>query len=110
MYLPSDIVLLPFPFTDLSASKKRPVHILKAPNFQGDFLAVAITSQSGYENSLALQQDDFKLGLLPKISFVRPDKLVTLNKSLVIQRIGKLSDSAFARIHHAVCLNLNCSN
>ena len=110
MYQPSDIVLLPFPFTDLSASKKRPVLILKEPNFQGDFLAVPITSQSGYENSLGLQQDDFILGTLPKISYVRPDKLVTLNKSLVIQRIGKLSDSAFARIHHAVCLNINCSH
>ena len=110
MYQPSDVVLLPFPFTDLSANKKRPVLILKAPNFQGDFLAVPITSQSGYENSLALQQDDFMLGFLPKISFVRPDKLVTLNGSLVISRIGKLSDSAFARIHHAVCLQINCSH
>jgi len=110
MYQPSNIVLLPFPFTDLSASKKRPVLIVKAPNFQGDFIAVPITSQSGYENSLALQQDDFMLGLLPKISYVRPDKLVTLNKSLIIQRIGKLSDSAFTRIHHAICLNINCSH
>jgi hypothetical protein len=45
MYQPSNIVLLPFPFTDLSASKKRPVLIVKAPNFQGDFIAVPITSQ-----------------------------------------------------------------
>jgi mRNA interferase MazF len=94
MYLPSDIVLLPFPFTDLPAYKKRPVLILKAPNFQGDFLAVPIISQLGYENSLVLQQDDFILGLLPKISFVVPDKLVTLNELSVIQRIGKLSESA----------------
>ena len=110
MYQPSDIVLLPFPFTDLSASKKRPVLILRAPNFQGDFLAVPITSQSGYENSLALQQDDLILGFLPKISYVRPDKLVTLNECLVIQRIGKLSDITFSRIHRAVCLNANCSH
>jgi len=47
---------------------------------------------------------------LPKISYVRPDKLVTLNESLVIQRIGKLSEITFTRIHHAVCLNTNCSH
>ena len=64
MYQPSEVVLLPFPFTDLSASKKRPVLILKKPNFQGDFLAVQITSQSGYENALVLHQDDFILGFL----------------------------------------------
>ena len=65
MYQPSEVVLLPFPFTDLSASKKRPVLILKKPNFQGDFLAVQITSQSGYKNALVLHQDDLILGLLP---------------------------------------------
>lgn len=108
MYQASDIVLLPFPFSDLSASKKRPVLILKTPNQQGDFLAIQITSQPGFDNALVLQQQDFALGLLPKISFVRPDKLVTLNTSLIVQRMGKLSDSAFARILHAICLTMDC--
>lgn len=52
MCLPSDVVLLPFPFSDLSANKKRPVLILKVANFQGDFLAVQITSQTGYMKML----------------------------------------------------------
>jgi len=108
MYRPSDVVLLPFPFTDLSAHKKRPVLILQAANTQGDFLAVQITSQAGHDGALVLQQDDFVLGLLPKTSFVRPDKLVTLHKSLVIRRIGVLSNEAFVRIHEGVCSNLNC--
>jgi len=108
MYQPSDVVLLPFPFSDLSAHKKRPVLILKTVNLQGDFLAVQITSQAGYEGALVLQQDDFALGLLPKTSYVRTDKLVTLNQSLVIQRIGVLSNNAFARIHESVCSNLHC--
>lgn len=85
MYQPSDVVLLPFPFSDLSAHKKRPVLILKAENVQGDFLAVQITSQPGYESALVLEQSDFSVGVLPKTSFVRPDKLITLNKSLVVQ-------------------------
>jgi mRNA interferase MazF len=108
MHQPSDVVLLPFPFSDLSANKKRPVLILKTANLQGDFLAVQITSQAGYKGALVLQQDDFILGFLPKISFVRPDKLVTLNKSLIIQRVGRLSNDAFARIHEGVCSTLNC--
>jgi mRNA interferase MazF len=110
MYLPSEIVLLPFPFTDLSAHKKRPVLILKKSNFQGDFLALQITSQSGFANALQLTQDDFVLGLLPKTSYVRPDKLITLNESLVIQRIGCISESAFTRIKQAICSNLDCFN
>lgn len=84
--------------------------ILKLPNFQGDFLAVQITSQTGFENALVLQQCDFEVGLLPKTSYVRPDKLVTLNESLVIQRMGFISDSAFARIQQAVCSSLNCTH
>jgi mRNA interferase MazF len=110
MCQPSEVVLLPFPFSDLSAHKKRPVLILQAANLQGDFLAVQITSQPGYETALLLEQHDFSLGVLPKISFVRPDKLVTLNKSLVIQRIGLLTDQAFARIREGVCAHLNCAN
>ncbi|MBU0501425.1 MAG: type II toxin-antitoxin system PemK/MazF family toxin [Gammaproteobacteria bacterium] len=108
MYQPSDVVLLPFPFSDLSAHKKRPVLILKAANIQGDFLAAQITSQPGYEGALVLEQADFSIGLLPKRSFVRPDKLVTLNQSLVIQRIGMLTDAAIARIRESVCAHLDC--
>lgn len=110
MYQSREVVLLPFPFTDLSANKKRPVLILKSPNFQGDFLAVRITSQSGFENALVLQQDDFEFGLLPKTSYVRPEKLITLNESLVVQRMGRISTDAFIRIQNAVCSNLNCNN
>jgi mRNA interferase MazF len=43
MPLPSEIVLLPFPFTDLSATNRRPVLVLKEGNAQGDFLAAQIT-------------------------------------------------------------------
>ena len=66
MPLPSDIVLLPFPFTALSASKRRPVLILKESNAQGDFLAVQITSQTRYLPVLSLVAADFELGGLPK--------------------------------------------
>ncbi len=108
MYQKSEIILLPFPFTDFSSSKKRPVLLLTKPNLQGDFLAAQITSQSGYDFSLLLEQDDLILGTLPKTSFIRYDKLVTLNKSLIVHRIGQLSDSSFLRVKQAICLNFGC--
>lgn len=40
------IVLVPFPYTDLSASKKRPVLLLTDTNARGDFIAMALTSSA----------------------------------------------------------------
>ena len=70
---PCDIVLLRFPFTDLSATKLRPVLVLTQPNISGDFVAVQITSQLRHEIQTTLTSDDFELGGLPKASIVRPD-------------------------------------
>lgn len=108
MPLPSDVVLLPFPFTALSASKRRPVLILKESNAQGDFLAVQITSQTRYLPVLSLVAADFELGGLPKESIVRPDKVFTLNESLIVRRVGKLTSLGFSRVLAAVCQQLGC--
>ena len=108
MPLPSEIVLLPFPFTGLSASKRRPVLVLKACDARGDFLAVQITSQTQYRPAVSLRAEDFELGALPKESIVRPDKVFTLNESLIVRRIGKLTASGFERILAAVCQQIGC--
>jgi mRNA interferase MazF len=108
MLQPCDLVLIPFPFTDLSATKKRPVLVLKSPNSQGDFMAVQVTSQSGYVDSVVVSADDLVLGFLPKVSYVRTSKLITLNQTLVVASIGKISATAFASIHQEVCNQMTC--
>lgn len=98
MYQKSDIVVIPYPFTDLSSNILRPVLMLSKPNSQGDFLAVQITSKSGYDQAEEIQASDLILGQLPKVSYVRPDKLVTLNHALVKKRIGQLSPAATQKL------------
>ncbi len=105
---PRDVVLLPFPFSDLSTTKLRPVLVLRAPDARGDFLAVQITSQAGHALAVALTPADYALHPLPKTSYARPDKLFTLHTSQVVRRDSQLSDSAFARVHRAVCLAMGC--
>ena len=108
MPLPSEIVLLPFPFTDLSATKHRPVLVLSNSNAQRDFLAAQITSQTQYRPAVSLVDEDFELGRLPKESIVRTDKIFTLNEALIARRVGKLTASGFERIFRAICQQLGC--
>lgn len=105
---PCDIVLLRFPFTDLSAAKLRPALVLTAASLQGDFLAAQVTSQTHHPAQVALCDSDFELGQLPKASIVRFDKVFTLNQSLIVRRVGRLRQPVFERIHEEVCLNLGC--
>jgi mRNA interferase MazF len=105
---PFDIVLLRFPFTDLSGAKLRPVLVLTRPNGRGDFVAVQVTSQVNHEVQVVIDNTDFALGGLPKPSIVRPDKIFTLNQDLIARRVGRVNDDAFSRILTAVCQYLSC--
>jgi mRNA interferase MazF len=90
-FIKGDIIVINFPFTDLSQSKRRPALVLASTN-KKDIIICQITSQKFDNFSIPLFKDDFSEGELNKESYVRPNKLVTLDKTLVIYKIGKLND------------------
>ncbi len=63
--------MVPFPFSDLSSTKRRPVLALTEPDPQGDFIACPITSRGGWAQSRRLLQEDLVEGALPLVSWVR---------------------------------------
>jgi mRNA-degrading endonuclease toxin of MazEF toxin-antitoxin module len=77
MFQPCEVVLLPFPFSDLSSTKRRPALILRNLETYGDIVALAITSRSGHPAGVPLELGDFELGSLPKLSWVRCDQVHT---------------------------------
>ena len=105
----SDIVLIPFPFSDLSHQKRRPVILLTSPDGFGDFLAVAVTSQPGHADAISLNDDDLAAGKLPKTSWIRSTKLFSLNNQVVVLTLGNLKPAAFERIHENICAGLGCN-
>jgi mRNA interferase MazF len=87
--LKGEVIVMPFPFADLTASKKRPALVLA--NLKGDDLIMcSITSSRIDDYSISLANNDFSEGNLPLSSFIRPHRLFTADKVLVKNKIGAL--------------------
>ncbi len=87
-----DLLLVPFPFTDLSAAKRRPVLVITPSDSYGDFIALPVTSRRQAEYGLALTAADLISGSLPAASWIRTNRVVTLNGSLVVKIVGRVSE------------------
>ncbi len=96
------VVIVHFPFSDLTASKLRPAVVL-AEAGRGDWILCQITSKSyGDEKAITLDTPDFARGSLRLTSYVRPGKLFTAHSSLVANQVGELQPKKFSAIRDAV--------
>ena len=104
MVVPSagSVVLVPFPFSDLSQSKLRPAVVL-ANAGHGDWILCQVTSRPYADTkSVKLTNSDFKKGSLRVVSYARPGKLFTANQELRVFEVGVLHDKAFDSVLGAV--------
>ena len=98
-----DVVVVPFPFTNLSSQKVRPALVLASLD-RGDVLLCQITSKhSTHRAALPLVAVDFLQGGLPMESFVLPQRLVTASSAVVRRLAGKISAQKLGEIRLAVC-------
>jgi mRNA interferase MazF len=87
-----DVISVPFPFSDASATKRRPALII-AESDSNDIIVCPITSKSGRNYEIKLEDQDFRIGKLSlSPCFIRPNIIATVDKSHVIRRMGKLKD------------------
>lgn len=108
MLRPSEIVLIEFPFSNLSAGKRRPALIVVGPSRHGDVVALAITAKSQHADSVSITQADLVLGTLVKPSWIRCDQWHTFDQSLIRGHIGTLSPLAFAKVREKLCAVMGC--
>ena len=87
-----DIVVLPFPQTNLQQGKRRPA--LVAVDLRGDDLILCqITSQVHRDShSISLDHDDFQSGQLNVRSYVRPNRLFTVERSVILYTAARLTN------------------
>jgi len=91
-FVKGDVVIIPFPFTDLSGSKKRPAFVVADMNGD-DIIVCQITSKSKSDPlALSLGMHDFISGGLPVDSFIRPNKIFTADKNIILSVAGHLGE------------------
>ncbi|MBA4183235.1 MAG: type II toxin-antitoxin system PemK/MazF family toxin [Acidobacteria bacterium] len=89
-FIKGDIVVTPFPFSDLTANKKRPALVI-ADLKGNDVIICLITSQNAKdEYAISLISDDWASGSLKKNSNIRPNRVFTIDSKIVLYRIGTL--------------------
>ena len=86
VYKQRDIVLIPFPYTDLTGTKLRPAVIIsnKRLNETEDRMCCLITSKPSQEG---LEIKEFEKGKLPFQSWVKPHRIFTIDKKIVKRKL-----------------------
>ena len=96
------VVLVRFPFSDLSSSKLRPAVVLASAGGSDWVLCQVTSNPYGDARAVPITQASFSTGGLARESFARPGKLFTANESIVVRQAGVLTPAAYRSILEAL--------
>lgn len=96
-FVKGDIVLLLFPFSDFSTTKRRPALIIA--NFKGNYVVCEITSNLDLDKySIIITEEDLICGTLNKTSKIKAYRFFTIDESLIALKIGKLKKEILTKV------------
>ncbi|MEF2968137.1 type II toxin-antitoxin system PemK/MazF family toxin [Paenibacillus sp. M1] len=102
MYSQGEILLIPFPYSDLSSTKKRPVLVLSNTEYNQshkDIVVAAITSNIAERDYLIqISESDLVKGQLKVESGIRVDKIYTFSDNIVIKSFGQISSEKMSQV------------
>ena len=102
-FVKGDIIVLPFPFSDLSASKRRPALVVAQGEY-GDIILCQITSKPKKSaEAVELKDNDFHAGKLKITSYVRPKKIFTADLGLILYKAGKIKKEKITEVEGSIC-------
>jgi len=97
-FIKGDIVVVPFPFSDLTQAKRRPAMVI-ADLDGDDVILCQITSQSVADRySIVIAEADFASGSLKQQSNARPNRIFTADSHIILYKVGKLNPGKIGEI------------
>jgi mRNA interferase MazF len=99
MYNQKEIVLIPFPYSDLTFSKKRPALIIsnKKINKMEDRICCLVTT-SAHKDDLKIKNKHLEEGELPFQSFIKPHRIFTINENIIIKKLCKIDNVLYGSV------------
>ncbi len=101
-FVKGDVVITPFPFSDLTSSIKRPALIVATLKGDDVILCQITTKERPDPYKTDLIIEDFETGELRVNSFIMPSILFTLRKSIILYKLGKLKQSKIKEIENKI--------
>ena len=97
-----DVVIVSFPFTDLTGAKRRPAVVVAEPPGQDSILCLITSTATRDPHAITLTSADFASGALRHDSLVRPGRLFTADNAPIAYRAGRLASSKLQEVTEAI--------
>ena len=89
-FVKGDVVVVPFPFSDLTEAKRRPALVLAELDGEDRILCQITSQQFEDRYAVALNEFDFEEGSLRKISNIRPNRIFTADGKKILNKAGHI--------------------
>ena len=97
-FIKGDVVVVPFPFSDLTHSKRRPALVV-AELEADDIILCQVTSQEIRDKyAVSLEENDFASGILKQKSNIRPNRIFTADYHIILYRAGHLKSDKIKEV------------
>ncbi len=113
-YSCGDILHVNFPMAEGDSAfgqtryKPRPALVVTNADANGDFVTVAVTSKGQHPNSLEIRPTDLASGRMQQTSYVRADKLYSVNAQAVQAKLGVAKPELLIRVRKLLCPAIGC--
>ena len=102
MYKQGEIIIVPFPFSNLSSIKQKPVLVLSKNTDNEkveDVITCGITSNiKDSRYSVLIEKKNLVEGSIPKTSRIKVDKLFTISQDIIKKKVGRINRETFEKV------------
>lgn len=102
-YNQREIILVPFPYSDLTSTKRRPCLIVSNNkyNFNHNDIVVCVITSNLFKDdySISLKNSDLEYGMLPEESVVKVHKLFTIDKAKILKKFSIVEKEYFVKVN-----------